>query len=79
MQLGKKTVNTSPMCGNKMQTHKDFLRWYNNKDVVCTLQAMQKMVHFYDKKGNDMLKLGWTLPKFENFCLRQSITEKFYP
>ena len=26
----------------KMQSFKDFLRWYNNKDVVPTLEPMQK-------------------------------------
>ena len=30
-----------------MCTFKDFLRWYNNKDVVTTLEAMQKMLAFY--------------------------------
>ena len=29
-----------------MFTFKDFLSWYNNKDVVPTLEAMQKMVAF---------------------------------
>ena len=27
-----------------MQSFKDFLRWYNNKDVVPTLEAMKKMI-----------------------------------
>ena len=27
-----------------MQTFSDFLKWYNNKDVVPTLEAMQKMI-----------------------------------
>ena len=44
----------------KMCTFKDFLRWYNNKDVVPTLEAMQKMLAFYHKKRIDMLKLGCT-------------------
>ena len=26
-----------------MITFKDFLQWYNNKDVVPTLEAMQKL------------------------------------
>ena len=38
-----------------MCTFKDFLRWYNNKDFVPTLEAMQKMLAFYHKKGIDML------------------------
>ena len=45
-----------------MGTFKDFLRWYNNKDVVPILEAMQKMLAFYHKKGIDMLKLWCTLP-----------------
>ena len=57
-----------------MCTFKDFLRWYNNKDVVPTLEAMQKMLAFYHKKGIDMLKLGCTL-----LCLHKSTSAKFYP
>ena len=34
----------------KMSSFKDFLRWYNNKDVVPTLEAMQKMIAFYHEK-----------------------------
>ena len=33
----------------KMCTFKDFLRWYNNKDVVPKLEAMRKMLAFYHK------------------------------
>ena len=45
-----------------MQYFSDFLKWYNNKDVVSTLEAMQKMTEFYHNKVIDMLKLGCTLP-----------------
>ena len=62
-----------------MCTFKDFLRWYNNKDVVPTLEAMQKMLSFYHKNGNDMLKLGCTLPNLANNCLHKSTSAKFYP
>ena len=34
-----------------MCTFKDILRWYNNKDVVPPLEALQKMLAFYHKKG----------------------------
>ena len=57
-----------------MCTFKDFLRWHNNKDVVPTLKAMQKMVVFYHKKGNDLLKLGCTLP---NIRLHKSTSANF--
>ena len=62
-----------------MCTFEDFLRWYNNKDVVPTLEAMQKMLTFYHKKGIDMLKLGCTLPNLANICLHKSTSAKFYP
>ena len=62
-----------------MCTFKDFLRWYNNKDVVPTLEAMQKMLAFYHKKGTDMLKLGCTLPNLAHICLHKSASAKFYP
>ena len=63
----------------KMCTFKDFLRWYNNKDVVPTLEAMHKMLAFYHKKGIDMLKLGCTFPNLANICLHKSTSAKFYP
>ena len=62
-----------------MCTFEDFLRWYNNKDVVPTLEAMQKMLAFCHKKGIDMLKLGCTLPNLANICLQKSTSSKFYP
>ena len=54
---------------------KDFLKWYNNKDVVPTLEAIQ----FYHNKVNDMLKLGCKLPNLANICLHKSTNYKFYP
>ena len=62
-----------------MSSFKDFLRWYNNKDVVPTLEAMQKMIAFYHDKDIDMLKLGCTLPNLANLCLLKSTDAKFYP
>ena len=54
---------------------KDFLRWYNNKDVIRTLQAMQKGLLFITKK-----ELTWcTLPNLTNNCLQKSTSAKFYP
>ena len=41
----------------KMSSFKDFLRWYNNKDVVPTLEAMQKMIVFYHDKDIHSLSL----------------------
>ena len=68
------TWNHENMC-----TFKDFLRWYNNKDVVPTLEAMQKMLDFCHKKGIDMFKLGCTPPNLPNICLHKSTSAKFCP
>ena len=62
-----------------MQNFSDFLKWYNNKDVVPTLEAMQKMIECYHNKGIDMLKLGCTLPNLANICLHKSTDSNFYP
>ena len=63
----------------KMSTFKDFLRCYNNKDVVLTLKAMQKRLAFYHKKEIDILKLGCTLPNLANICHYKSTSAKLYP
>ena len=59
---------------NEMTVFKGFLKCYNNKDVVPTLEAMQKMI-----QGLDMLNLGCTLPNLANICLHKSTNYKFYP
>ena len=61
---------------NKMQIFSDFLKWYNKKDVVPTLEAMQKMIEFYHR-GIDMLKLGCAPPNLANICLHKSTDSKF--
>ena len=61
-----------------MQFFSGFLKWYNNKDVVPTLEAMQKMIEFHHNKGIDMLKLGSTLPNLVDNCLHKSTDSKFY-
>ena len=60
-----------------MQYFSDFLKWYNNKDIIPTLEAMQKMIEIYHNKGIDMLKLGCRLPNLANFCLHKSTDSKF--
>ena len=64
---------------NGMTVFKDFLKWYNNKDVVPTLGELRKIIQFYRNKGIDMLKLGCTLPNLANICLHKSTKYKFYP
>ena len=62
-----------------MQSFADFLKWYNNKDVVPTLEAIQKMIEFYHNKGIDMLQLGCTLPNLAKTCLQKSTDSKRNP
>ena len=62
-----------------MSSFKDFLQWYNNKEVVPTLEAMQKVIAIYHDKNVDMLKLGCTLPNLANICLHKSTNAKSYP
>ena len=62
-----------------MKSFKDFLMWYNNKDVVPTLETMQKLIEFYNQKEIDMSKLGCTLPNLANNWLHKSTDSKFYP
>ena len=52
--------------------------WYNNKDVVPTLE-MQKMIEFHHQKEIDTLKWGCTWPNLANICLHKSTDSKFYP
>ena len=62
----------------QMSSFKDFLRWYNNKDVVATFEAMQKMIAFYHDKNIESLKLGCILPNLANICLHKTTDAKFY-
>ena len=64
---------------NNMQNFSDFLKWYNNKDVVPTLEETQKMIEFYHNKGIEILKLGCTLPNLANIWLHKSTDSKVYP
>ena len=63
----------------QIQSFADFPKWYNNKDVVLTLEAMQKIIEFYHHEGIDMLELRCTLPNLANICLHKSTDSKFYP
>ena len=62
-----------------MNTIRDFLKWYNNKEVVPTLDAMTKMIQFYHSKQIDMLKLDYKLPNLANRFLHSSTEAAFFP
>ena len=63
----------------QMGTFRDFAKWYNNKDVVPTLEAMQRTIEFYHNKCIDMFKLGRTLPNLANICFHKSTNHKCVP
>ena len=62
----------------KLQSFQEFLRWYNDKDVVPTLEGMQRRFEFPHNKAFDKLKLGCTIPYLANNCLHNSTCAKFY-
>ena len=70
---------TSFLQQENMRSLKDFLLKYNNNDVVPTLEAMQKVIDFYTKKGTDIAKLGCTLSNLGKICLHKSTTANNYP
>ena len=47
---------------NQMKTMRDFLVWYNNRDVTPFLQAIDKQFGFYKHQNIDMFKDGISVP-----------------
>ena len=45
-----------------MKTFRDVLIWYNNRDVVPFLEAIEKQFHFYKLRHIDMFKDGISVP-----------------
>jgi len=59
-----------------MRTFADWLRYYNDLDVVPGLQALQKMRTFYAENGIDILKDAVSLPGVSmHYLLRGTIEE----
>ena len=49
-------------CHNRMKSMRDFLVWYNNRDVVPFLEAFDKQFAFYKQQNIDMFKDGVSVP-----------------
>ena len=47
---------------NRMTTMRDYLVWYNNRDVTPFLEAIAKQFAFYHDRGIDMFKDGISVP-----------------
>ena len=49
-------------CANRMKSMRDFLVWYNNRDVVPFLEAIDKQFTFYKQQNIDTFKDGVSDP-----------------
>ena len=63
---------------NGMTTLRDFLVWYNNRDVVPFLQAIDRQFAFYRQRGIDMFKQGISVPGLTLLYLFNDLPEKTY-
>lgn len=63
---------------NRMSTLKDFLVWYNNKDVVPFLRALQTQIDMYSTLGVDLLKDGISVPGITLKYLFKTISPGVY-
>ncbi|PIK33652.1 hypothetical protein BSL78_29538 [Apostichopus japonicus] len=63
---------------HNMTSFRDFLEWYNNKDVVPFLEALDKMFHFYKEKKIDMFKQGISVPGLTLRYLFKDIRKDFF-
>ena len=57
---------------------RDFLVWYNNRDVVLFLQAIDRQFAFYQLRGIDMFKQGISVPGLTFLYLFNDLPEKTY-
>ena len=65
-------------CDNDMTTLRDFLIWYNNKDVVPFLQTIDRQFAFYEQRDIDMFKQGISVPDLTSLYLFNDLPEKTY-
>ena len=63
---------------NGMTTLRDFLVWYNNRDVVPFLQAIDRQFDFYQQRGIDIFKQGISVPGLTLLYLFNDLPEKTY-
>ena len=63
---------------NGMSTLRDFLVWYNNRDVVPFLQVIDQQFDFYQQRKIDMFKQGISVPGLTLLYLFNDLPEKTY-
>ena len=63
---------------NDMTTLRDFLVWYNNRDVVPFLQAIDRQFAFYQQRVIDIFKQGISVHGLTLLYLFNDFPEKTY-
>ena len=63
-------------CDNGMTTLRNCLVWYNNRDVVPFLQAIDKQFAFYQQRGIYMFKQGISVSGLTLLSLLNDLPEK---
>ena len=63
---------------NQMTTMRDYLIWYNNRDVTPFLDAIAKQVGFYKQHNIDMFKDGISVPGLSLFHLFNDLPNDIY-
>ena len=63
---------------NNMETFRDFLVWYNNRDVVPFLEAIDKMCEFWQDRNIDMFKDGVSVPGLTMKYLFSNIPKVYF-
>ena len=63
---------------NQMTTMRDYLIWYNNRDVTPFLEAIAKQFTFYCDRGIDMFKDGISVPGLSLLYLFNNLPPKTF-
>ena len=63
---------------NQMTTMRDYLIWYNNRDVTPFLEAISKQFAVYRDRGIDMFKDGISVPGLTLLYLFKDLPSKTY-
>ena len=63
---------------NNMETFRDFLIWYNNRDVVPFLEAIDKMSEFWRDRHIDIFKDGVSVPGLTMKYLFSNIPDTYF-
>ena len=65
-------------CNNQITTMREYLVWYNNRDVTPFLEAIAKQFAFYHDRGIDMFKDGISVPGLSLLHLFNDLSNDTY-